>query len=125
MLLPSKDYHWAAARDFIHLRPDLVRAAAKVLARVQAEAGGPFNALHPRGTDWAWNNPDKVISIDTIAAKALEVSSLVSVGSVWVRGQSQSPLQCCGMHSGHTGDSKQHEEAPSSWTIILHAQNML
>ena len=69
-----QDYHWALARDLIHIRPDLVRAAARVLARVLAAASGPFNALHLRSTDWAYNNPDKVAPPDVLTAKAVKVN---------------------------------------------------
>ena len=71
-----QEYHWALARDYIHLRPDLIRAGATALARVLALTGGRYNALHPRSTDWAWNNPDKVIPLEDVVANAVKVSDL-------------------------------------------------
>ena len=76
--LCRQEYHWALARDFIHLRPELIRAGATALARVLRLTGGRYNALHPRSTDWAWNNPDKVIPLEDVVANAVRVSVLSS-----------------------------------------------
>jgi len=50
--------------------------------------GGRYNALHPRSTDWAWNNPDKVIPLEDVVANAVEVSVPqppgCSDGRIWV-----------------------------------------
>jgi hypothetical protein len=47
-----QDYYWAGVRDYFHFRPDLIRMAAKVVRRVLDMAGGPYNSLHYRSTDW-------------------------------------------------------------------------
>ena len=47
-----QDFYWAGVRDYMHFPPDLVRMAAKVVRRVLDIAGGSFNALHYRSTDW-------------------------------------------------------------------------
>jgi hypothetical protein len=73
-----QDYHWALVRDYINIRPDLVRAAARVLARILMITGGRFNALHLRSTDWAYNNPEKVAPIDVLTAKAVKVRCVCS-----------------------------------------------
>ena len=49
-----QDYYWAGVRDYFHFRPDLIRMAAKVVRRVLDMAGGPYNSLHYRSTDWCW-----------------------------------------------------------------------
>ena len=52
-----QDFYWAGVRDYMHFQPDLIRMAAKVVRRVLDAAGGPYNALHYRSTDWRAARP--------------------------------------------------------------------
>ena len=52
-----QDFYWAGVRDYLHFQPDLIRMAAKVVRRVLDTAGGPYNALHYRSTDWCARLP--------------------------------------------------------------------
>jgi len=57
-LTPARqDFYWAGVRDYLHFQPDLIRMAAKVVRRVLDTAGGPYNALHYRSTDWCAKLP--------------------------------------------------------------------
>ncbi len=69
--MPSRqDFYWAGVRDYLHFQPDLIRMAAKVVRRVLDTAGGPYNALHYRSTDWCATRPRSFAQMNLFHAEA-------------------------------------------------------
>jgi len=67
-------YYNAGLRDHVHFSPAIVANASVLVAAVARAAGGPFNTVHYRSTDWAMQYPDQATGPHILTERLLLVS---------------------------------------------------
>lgn len=59
----------------MHFSPTIIHNASALVIAVAKAAGGPFNAVHYRSTDWAMQYPDQATGPHILTDRLLQVGS--------------------------------------------------
>ena len=59
----------------MHFSPSIIYNASALVVAVAKAAGGPFNAVHYRSTDWAQQYPDQATGPHILTDRLLQVGS--------------------------------------------------